>query len=81
MKQPEVVLRELVRQWFAKAELDYCAAERLVKDPEPLREVIGFHCQQAVEKYLKDRAASFLLRPVREAVRPHQEVRPELPGA
>jgi HEPN domain-containing protein len=53
MKQPEVVLRELVRQWFAKAELDYCAAERLVKDPEPLREIIAFHCQQAVEKYLK----------------------------
>ena len=53
MKQPEVVLRDLVRQWFAKAELDYCAAERLVEDPEPLREIIAFHCQQAVEKYLK----------------------------
>jgi HEPN domain-containing protein len=53
MKQPEVVLRDLVRQWFAKAELDYRAAERLVKDPEPLREIIAFHCQQAVEKYLK----------------------------
>jgi HEPN domain-containing protein len=53
MKQPEVVLRDLVRQWFAKAELDYCAAERLVKDPEPLREIIAFHCQQAAEKYLK----------------------------
>jgi HEPN domain-containing protein len=53
MKQPDVVLRDLVRQWFAKAELDYCAAERLVKDPEPLREIIAFHCQQAAEKYLK----------------------------
>ena len=53
MKQPEVVLRDLVRQWFAKAELDFCAAARLVKDPEPLREIIAFHCQQAVEKYLK----------------------------
>ena len=48
-----MVLRDLVRQWFAKAELDYCAAERLVKDPEPLREIIAFHCQQAVEKYIK----------------------------
>jgi HEPN domain-containing protein len=53
MKQPEVVLRDLVRQWFAKAELDFRAAERLVKDPEPLREIIAFHCQQAAEKYLK----------------------------
>jgi HEPN domain-containing protein len=53
MKQPEVVLRDLVRQWFAKAELDYRAAERLVRDPEPLREIIAFHCQQAAEKYLK----------------------------
>ena len=46
-------MRDLVRQWFAKAELDYCAAERLVKDPEPLREIIAFDCQQAAEKYLK----------------------------
>ena len=53
MKQPDVVLRDLVRQWFAKAELDYRAAERLVRDPEPLREIIAFHCQQAAEKYLK----------------------------
>ena len=53
MKQPEVVLRDLVRQWFAKAELDFRAAERLVKDPEPLREIIAFHSQQAAEKYLK----------------------------
>ena len=53
MKQPEVVLRELVRQWFAKAELDYRAAERPVKDPEPLREISAFHCQQAADKHLK----------------------------
>ena len=36
-----------------KQNLDFRAAERLVKDPEPLREIIAFHCQQAAEKYLK----------------------------
>jgi hypothetical protein len=50
MKQRDAVLRDLVRQWIAKAELDYQAAARLVGDPEPLREVIAFHCQQACEK-------------------------------
>ena len=34
-----------------KQNLDFRAAERLVKDPEPLREIIAFHCQQAAEKY------------------------------
>jgi HEPN domain-containing protein len=37
----------------AKAEVDYRTAERLVTDPDPIRESIAFHCQQAVEKYLK----------------------------
>jgi HEPN domain-containing protein len=67
MKQPEVVLRDLVRQWFAKAELDYRAADRLVKDPEPLREISAFHCQQAADKYLK----AFLVRHQIEFPRTH----------
>ena len=58
MKPPEEVLRDLVGQWVAKAELDYRAAERLSKDPQPIREVAAFHCQQAVEKYIK----AFLVR-------------------
>ena len=58
MKPPEEVLRDLVGQWIAKAELDYRAGERLSKDPEPIREVAAFHCQQAVEKYIK----AFLVR-------------------
>jgi len=58
MKQPEEVLRELVEQWLAKAEVDYRTAQRLMRDAEPIREAIAFHCQQAAEKYLK----SFLVR-------------------
>ena len=53
MKPPESVLRDLVLQWVAKANLDYRAAERLVQDPKPIREVIAFHCQQAAGKYVK----------------------------
>jgi HEPN domain-containing protein len=53
MKQPEQALLELVRQWLAKADLDYRTAERLLRDTEPIRESIAFHCQQAAEKYMK----------------------------
>ena len=35
-----------------KADLDFKAAVRLSADAE-FREVVGFHAQQAVEKYLK----------------------------
>lgn len=58
MKRPEQVLRDLVRQWTAKAEIDFRTAGRLIQDPEPIRESIAFHCQQTVEKYVK----AFLVR-------------------
>jgi HEPN domain-containing protein len=58
MKQPEQVLRDLVKQWIAKADVDYRAAERLVADSDPIREAIAFHCQQAAEKYVN----AFLVR-------------------
>ena len=53
MKPPDAVRREHVGQWLAKADVDYRTAERLVNDPDPIRESIAFHCQQTVEKYLK----------------------------
>jgi HEPN domain-containing protein len=53
MKPPDEALVLLVRQWIAKAEVDYRTAERLVRDDEPIRESIAFHCQQTAEKYLK----------------------------
>jgi HEPN domain-containing protein len=58
MRPPDEVLRELVEDWVRKADLDYRAAERLMQDQDRLREIIAFHCQQAVEKYLK----AFLVR-------------------
>jgi HEPN domain-containing protein len=53
MKLPDEALSALVRQWIAKAGVDYRTAERLLQDEEPIRESIAFHCQQAAEKYLK----------------------------
>ncbi len=58
MKPPEEVLRDLTGDWVGKAERDYRAAERLLRDEDRLRDIIAFHCQQAAEKYLK----AFLVR-------------------
>jgi len=43
----------LVARWIAKAESDYGTAEWLLKNADPFREQIAFHCQQAAEMYLK----------------------------
>jgi HEPN domain-containing protein len=53
MKPPETVLRELVKQWFEKANADLEAAEQLSTQNGRFRVIVAFHCQQAVEKYLK----------------------------
>ncbi len=39
--------------WVKKAEADWRGAVRLDADPDRLNDLIGFHCQQAAEKYLK----------------------------
>ena len=53
MKPPEEALRGLVAQCLEKADRDYAAAEQLLVQGDRFREIIAFHCQQAVEKYLK----------------------------
>jgi len=45
MKPPDEVLLAFVRQWIAKADLDYRTAERVLLDVEPIRESVAFHCQ------------------------------------
>ncbi|MCL6582104.1 MAG: HEPN domain-containing protein [bacterium] len=44
---------DLVKEWLTKADHDLQAAKSLLKAKEPLLDIIAFHCQQAVEKYLK----------------------------
>jgi len=41
-----------IREWMEKAGEDLGASQQLIKSGK-LWNVIGFHCQQAVEKYLK----------------------------
>jgi len=53
MRPPEEVKRDLVRQWLAKAEEDLNAAKALLSLGTSFLSTIGFHCQQAAEKYFK----------------------------
>ena len=46
-------LKDLVHEWMQKARQDLDSA-KFLSDMRPLpKEIIGFHCQQAVEKCLK----------------------------
>ncbi len=53
MKSPEDVRREFVKQWLTKADEDFNLAKELVAHDSPYCSAIGFHAQQAVEKWLK----------------------------
>lgn len=46
-------LREILTRWQRKADSDLKTAELCLNATEPTTDTICFHCQQAVEKYLK----------------------------
>lgn len=46
-------LKEKAKEWFWKGDNDLRTAEIVIKDEHPPTDTICFHCQQAVEKYLK----------------------------
>jgi HEPN domain-containing protein len=52
MRPPEEEIRRLVAEWIKKADLDFSTTLRLSTEPE-FRDIVVFHAQQAVEKYLK----------------------------
>jgi HEPN domain-containing protein len=53
MKKPEEIeVRGLVRQWIGKARKDADLVEHLAAEDRH-REALGYHAQQAAEKYLK----------------------------
>ncbi len=45
-------MREIVREWVKKGESDFIAAKTLVQQ-KGLENQTGFHCQQAIEKWVK----------------------------
>ena len=44
---------ELAKSWFKVGDEDILTAEQLMRFEEPILRSICFHCQQAVEKYIK----------------------------
>ena len=46
-------LKFIVGQWLVKGDNDLKTAEHGLTAAEPVTDTICFHCQQAVEKYLK----------------------------
>jgi HEPN domain-containing protein len=47
-------MNDLVKQWFEKAEGDYCTALREFRArKQPNYDAVCFHAQQCIEKYLK----------------------------
>src|SRR6058998_607465 len=46
-------MQRLTSRWVKKAEADWRGALKLDTEPNRLNDLIGFHCQQAAEKYLK----------------------------
>jgi len=53
MKPPEQVKTEFFKQWLGKAVQDLAAAKILLREETSFLSTVGFHCQQAAEKYLK----------------------------
>jgi len=53
MRSRERVIWDLVHQWLVKANRDLEAARILLEELEHDYEAVGFHAQQAAEKYLK----------------------------
>ena len=45
-------MREIVREWVKKGDSDFIAAKTLAPQ-EGVENQTGFHCQQAIEKWLK----------------------------
>ena len=49
-----MVDKEFIIPWIQRAENDFTAARHLAENMRPVpTEIVCFHCQQAVEKYLK----------------------------
>ena len=53
MRTPEQVKWDFVQQWLDKARKDLAAAEVLLKEGIGDYENVGFHAQQAAEKFIK----------------------------
>ena len=53
MTPPDRTKQTMVRGWLEKADEDLAVAEYLISSDRPYFGAVGFHTQQAAEKYLK----------------------------
>ncbi len=53
MRPHEEIKRKVMAEWVRKADADFDLAEHLLAEGSNFLNAIAFHCQQAVEKYLK----------------------------
>jgi len=64
-------MKRQVEDWIQLADKDLYAAEILLKDEYPLTNIVAFHCQQTIEKYLK----AFLIEKEIPIVKTHDLIR------
>lgn len=53
MRPPDEIRHELVAQWLERAEEDLAVARHLLAQDLPYYAAIGFHAEQAAEKFIK----------------------------
>ena len=53
LKKEKDCRNPLTVEWIEKAENDYAAVQQLLQASDPLYDIICFHAQQSIEKYLK----------------------------
>ncbi len=53
IKKEKNGMNPLTLEWIEKAENDYAAVQQLLQASNPLHDIICFHAQQCIEKYLK----------------------------
>lgn len=53
MRSREQIIWDFVQDWLETAERDLRVANLLLGEPGEYGEIIGFHCQQSAEKFIK----------------------------
>ena len=53
LRKEKDCMNPLTLEWIEKAENDYAAVQQLLLGSNPLHDIICFHAQQCIEKYLK----------------------------
>ena len=64
-------MKKQVEDWVLLTDKDLQAAEIIINDEYPLTNIVAFHCQQAIEKYLK----AFIIERDASSIRTHDLIK------